>query len=81
MKDTYNTFNFWGADNEENGEVEKMEEKKITKEEYNEAVERVIKKQSNDPKMEGAAGIMIGFIDVIFACMVRRELFGESEEE
>ena len=61
-----------------------MEEKKITKEEFNEAVMRVIKKQSEDPKLkevDGGIGLLLmGLAGVTFAADLCRELFGGSEE-
>ena len=61
-----------------------MEEKTITKKEFNEAVERVIKKQSEDPKLKeadkGMGLLLMGLAGIAFAADLRRELFGGSEE-
>ena len=61
-----------------------MEEKKITKEEFDEAVKRVTKNQLEDPKLKEAGSgiglIMMGITGITFASALRRELFGGSEE-
>lgn len=59
-----------------------MEEKKITKEEFNEAVHSVMEKQTQDPKFkENPTGLLL-FTEsgLAFATDLRRELFGGSEE-
>ncbi len=61
-----------------------MEEKTITKEEFDEAVKRVAKNQLDDPKLKNADSgislVIMSLTGIAFANDLRRELFGGSEE-
>jgi hypothetical protein len=52
--------------------------KKITKEQYDEAVDKVMMREIFE--LEGSSKILIPMVGMIFAKKISNELFGESEE-
>lgn len=61
-----------------------MNEKKITKAEYDKAVMEVMKHEINDPNLEGMGKLLIPMVGMIFAKKISAVLFGgdvENKEE
>lgn len=58
-----------------------MEEKRITKEQFDKAVEDAMKAFMNEEKLEGTAQIMVPLTGAMFAGKMREFLFGENKEE
>nr|DAP09268.1 MAG TPA: hypothetical protein [Caudoviricetes sp.] len=61
-----------------------MDEKKITKAEYDKAVMEVMKREINDPNLEGMGKLLIPMVGMIFAKKIAAVLFGgdvENKEE
>lgn len=56
-----------------------MDEKKISKAEYDKAVVTVMSSEMNDPALEGMGKILVPTIGIIFAQKIAAELFGEKE--
>ena len=57
-----------------------MKEKKITREEFNQAVEAVIAEWVNDPDLEGIEKLLIPMTGAAFASKVRKILFGKEND-
>lgn len=57
-----------------------MDEKKITKAEYDKAVMEVMKCEINDPKLEGLGKLLIPMVGMIFAKKIATVLFGTDDE-
>lgn len=57
-----------------------MDEKKITKAEYDKAVMEVMKCEINDPNLEGLGKLLIPMVGMIFAKKIAAVLFGSDEE-
>lgn len=61
-----------------------MDEKKITKAEYDKAVMEVMKREINDPNLEGMGKLLIPMVGMIFVKKIAAVLFGgdvENKEE
>ena len=59
-----------------------MNEKTITKAEYDRAVKEVMTHEINDPNLQGASKFLIPMVGMIFAQKIADRLFGtESKEE
>lgn len=58
----------------------KVTARMVTREEFDKAVESVVHKQADDLKIKeaGTAGLVMGLAGVMFASMLKRELFGEE---
>lgn len=56
-----------------------MEEKKISKVEFDEAVKQAIHEQVNDPGIEGMGKLLIPMTGVLFATKVKEILFGKED--
>lgn len=57
-----------------------MKEKKITREEFNQAVKAVIAEWVNDPDLEGIDKLLIPMTGAAFASKVREILFGKEND-
>ena len=57
-----------------------MDEKKITKAEYDKAVMEVMKREINDPNLEGMGKFLIPMVGMIFAKKISAVLFGSDNE-
>lgn len=57
-----------------------MEEKKITCEEFNQAVKAVIAEWVNDPDLEGIEKLLIPMTGAAFASKVRKILFEKEND-
>ena len=55
-----------------------MEEKKITREEFRQAVEATITEMVKDPEIEGMAKLLIPMTGAAFASKVEKKLFEEE---
>jgi hypothetical protein len=56
-----------------------MEEKKISKVEFDEAVKQAIREQVNDPDIEGMGKLLIPMMGMLFASKVKEILFGKED--
>lgn len=56
-----------------------MEEKKISKIEFDEAVKQAIHEQVNDPNIEGMGKLFIPMTGMLFATKVKEILFGKED--
>lgn len=61
--------------------VDDVKEKKITKVEFDAAIEQVIKEQMNDPdlKDKGMGSLMLPFLTMTIAAKMTRILFSEED--
>ncbi len=57
-----------------------MDEKKITKAEYDKAVMEVMKREINDPNLEGMGKFLIPMVGMIFAKKISAVLFGSDNK-
>ena len=62
-------------------EEKAMEEKRITREEFDNAVIEVIVDMVNEEVLEGTAKLIVPMTGSMFASKMRRILFGENQEE
>lgn len=56
-----------------------MEEKKISKVEFDKAVKQVIHEQVNDPNIEGMGKLLIPMMGMLFVTKVKEILFGKED--
>ena len=57
-----------------------MKEKKITREEFDQAVKATIKEMVEDPELEGIEKLLIPMTGSYFALKVRKKLFGKEND-
>lgn len=55
-----------------------MEEKKITREEFDQAVKATISEMVKDPELEGIGKLLIPMTGAAFASEVKEKLFGKE---
>ena len=58
-----------------------MEEKRITEEQFDKAVEDAMEAFIDDEKLEGTAKLMVPLTGAMFANKMKEFLFGENKEE
>ena len=58
-----------------------MEDKRITRAEYDEAVKKVMDDEMKDPKLKGEGKILIPMLGLIFAHKIGSRLFDETEDK
>jgi hypothetical protein len=58
-----------------------MDEKRISKEEFDEAVKTVMEEMVKDPDIDGMAKIMLPLSGTLFASKMSNILFKESEDK
>lgn len=56
-----------------------MEEKKISKVEFDKAVKQAIHEQVNDPNIEGMGKLLIPMMGMLLATKVKEILFGKED--
>lgn len=56
-----------------------MSEKKVTAEEFDKAVAKAMDEIADEPKLEGAAKLLVPLIGMVFSHSVRKILFGEEK--
>ena len=56
-----------------------MEEKKISKVEFDEAVKQAIHEQVKDPNIGGMCNLLIPMMGMLFASKVKEILFGKED--
>lgn len=62
-------------------EEKAMEEKRITREEFDDAIKKTMESMMEDENIEGMAKMMIPLTGMIFAKKMEDILFGENKEE